>query len=394
MDQFFNLIFLFKFDSELFVKILLLSPLPPPVGGIATWTVNILKYYELKGQKESNVNIIHQNTAIRFRKITKLSFFSRLISGIQDGARTFIIFIYYLLKYKPDVIHLTSSGSLGLWKDILFVYIAKLFNIPLTMHFRFGRIPEISKLNNWEWKVLRKVISLSSSVIVLDDNSWNILKDQGFKHIYTIPNPISESVENIMNIQKECEFSDKGAYRRVLFVGHVTKNKGMFELIQSFSLLNNIDELILIGPFELEVKNKIIELAGRKSDKITFTGALDKIEVLTTMKRATVLVLPSYTEGFPNVIIEAMAMQCPVVATKVGAVATMLNNGHSNPAGLVVEPKNVEALTEALDFMISNPEQAKKFADNAYWKVKSEYTLEKVCHQYEKVWTNCVNREI
>ncbi|WP_180097118.1 MULTISPECIES: glycosyltransferase family 4 protein [unclassified Acinetobacter] len=376
------------------MKVLLLSPLPPPVGGIATWTMNIIKYYELKDKKESDINIIHQNTAIRFRNITKLSFFSRLISGIQDGIRTFIIFFYYLLKYKPNVIHLTSSGSLGLWKDILFVYIAKLFNIPLTIHFRFGRIPEISKLNNWEWKILQKVISLSSSVIVLDDTSYQTLIAQGFKHIFIIPNPISESVEDVMNTQEYCRLSDKSAYRRVIFVGHVTRNKGIFELVQSFSLLSNVDELILIGPFELEIKNQIIELAGIKSDKITFTGALEKVEVLNAMKRATVLVLPSYTEGFPNVIIEAMAMQCPIVATRVGAVASMLNDEYSNPAGLVVEPKNVDALTEALDFIISDPNQAKIFADNAYLKVKSEYTLETVCHQYEKIWKNCVNREI
>ncbi|WP_160232175.1 glycosyltransferase family 4 protein [Acinetobacter indicus] len=376
------------------MKVLLLSPLPPPVGGIATWTMNIIKYYELKDKKESDINIIHQNTAIRFRNITKLSFFSRVISGVQDGIRTFIIFFYYLLKYRPDVIHLTSSGSLGLWKDVLFVYIAKLFNIPLTIHFRFGRIPEISKLNNWEWKILQKVVSLSSSAIVLDDTSEHTLTGQGFKHIYTIPNPISDSVENVMNTQEDGIWNDKRVYRNILFVGHVTKNKGIFELVQSFSLLSNVDELILIGPFELEVKNQIIELAGIKSDKITFTGALDKVEVLNAMKRATVLVLPSYTEGFPNVIIEAMAMQCPIVATKVGAVASMLNDGCSNPAGLIVEPKNVEALTESLDFIISNPEQAKIFAHNAYLKVKSEYTLETVCHQYEKIWTNCVNREI
>mgnify|MGYP003588217846 CR=1 FL=1 len=376
------------------MKILLLSPLPPPVGGIATWTVNILKYYELREKEESDINIIHQNTAIRFRNITKLNFFSRLISGIQDGIRTFIIFFYYLLKYRPDVIHLTSSGSLGLWKDVFFAYIAKLFNIPLTIHFRFGRISEISELNNWEWKVLKKVVSLSSSVIVLDDNSCRTLKNQNLKNIFVIPNPISESVENIINTQENCRFSDRNDYRSLLFVGHVTKNKGIFELVESFSLLSNIDELILVGPFELEVKNKIIELAGIKSDKITFTGALDKVEVLNAMQQANVLVLPSYTEGFPNVIIEAMAMQCPVVATNVGAVPNMLNDGYSNPAGLVVEPKNVEALTEALDFMISNPDQAKIFAHNAYLKVKSEYTLEKVCCQYEGIWTNCVNREI
>lgn len=376
------------------MKILLLSPLPPPVGGIATWTFNILKYYELKQKKESDVKIIHQNTAIRFRNITKLNFFSRLISGIQDGVRNLIIFLYYLLKYKPEVIHLTSSGSFGLWKDILFVYIVKLFSIPLTIHFRFGRIPEISKINNWEWKVLKRVVSLSSAVIVLDETSLKTLTDHGFKHICVIPNPISESVEKAIDYIENHTFSHRFNSVRVIFVGHVTQNKGVFELVKSFSLLSNIDELVLIGPFEQEVKDKIVELATIRSDKITFTGALDKVEVLNAMKRATLLVLPSYTEGFPNVIIEGMAMQCPIVATRVGAVANMLNDGYSNPAGLVVEPKNVEALTEALDFMISNPDQAKIFAHNAYLKVKSEYTLEKVCHQYEKIWTNCVNREI
>lgn len=376
------------------MKVLLLSPLPPPVGGIATWTLNILKYYESEGKDKSDVIIIHQNTAIRFRNITKLSFFSRLISGIQDGIRTFIIFLYYLLKYRPSVIHLTSSGSLALWKDILFAYIAKLFNIPLTIHFRFGRIPEISKLNNWEWKILKKVVSLSSVVIVLDESSFHTLINQGFKNIFTIPNPISGVVKNVMNIEDSCKRNDKNTYKSILFVGHVTQNKGVFELVQSVIALNDVDELILIGPFELDTQREIVELAGKKSDKITFTGALDKVEVLTAMKQATVLVLPSYTEGFPNVIIEAMAMQCPIVATKVGAIPSMLNDGLSNPAGLVIEPKNVEALTQALDFIISNPDQAENFAHNAYLKVKSEYTLEIVCHQYEKIWKNCVNREI
>lgn len=371
------------------MKILLLSPLPPPVGGIASWTQNILAYYE--GHEGSNFDIFLLNTAVKGRNITKKDLLSRIFSGIGDSIR--IIFNLYSMikKYNPEVIHVNSSGSLGLYKDYLISLLSKFFNISVVFHFHFGKIPSLYKSKNWEWKILKKVVSNCSYIIVLDAESAEILNNHLDITTSIVPNPLSKDIQN--KITEKSEFNNVED-KSIIFVGHITSSKGVYELVESYLLLDDENNLKFIGPYEEDVKNDLINLAGKKANRIKFLGVMNKSNVLLEMKRATLLVLPSYTEGFPNVIIEAMAMQCPIVATRVGAVANMLNDGCSNPAGLVVEPKNVEALTEALDFMISNPDQAKIFAHNAYLKVKSEYTLEKVCHQYEKIWTNCVNREI
>lgn len=375
------------------MRVLLLSPLPPPVGGIASWTLNILQYYSTEKKIASDMEVIHQNTALKSRSVTEINLFSRIFSGVKDGLRNFFIFFYYLIKYKPDIVHLTSSGSFGLFKDILFGIVAKLLGIPFIIHFRFGRIPELYLKKNWEWRLLKKVIDLSSSVIVLDIETYSTLSINHFNNIHLVPNPMSLMVERKMDKLIDRSKLNQNFFN-IIFVGHVIENKGIFELVEAFSHLNNVDELVVIGPFETEIKEQLINLSGSKSKKLRFTGALEKDQVLVEMERAKLLILPSYTEGFPNVIIEAMAMKCPVIATNVGAIPNMLNNGSNQPAGLVIKPKSVEALIDAINFMISNPDQAENFTYNAFLKVKSEYTLETVCHQYEKIWKNCVNREI
>lgn len=372
------------------MKILLLSPLPPPVGGIASWTQNILGYYE--GYEGSNFEIFLLNTAIKGRNITKKDLLSRIFSGICDSIR--IIFNLYLMikKYNPEIIHVNSSGSLGLWKDYLIALLSKFFNVPVVFHFHFGRIPSLYESKNWEWQILQKVVSNCSHIIVLDSESAEILNKYFDITTSIIPNPLSKDIQNKIN--EKSEFNNS-VDKSIIFVGHVTSSKGVYELVQSYLLLDDAENnLKFIGPYEEDVKNDLIHLAGEKADRINFLGIMDKSNVLFEMKRATALVLPSYTEGFPNVIIEAMAMKCPIVATNVGAIASMLNIGSARPAGLVIEPKNVQALTKALEFMLSNPDKAQYFAQNAFLKVKSEYTLEKVCVQYENIWKYCVNREI
>lgn len=364
------------------MKILLLSPLPPPIGGIASWTINVLDYYKSR----EDITVVHQNTAIKSRAITDSVILSRLYAGTKDSFKVIASFSSIMRKHKPDVIHMTSSGSMGLCRDLLVSLLAKLHSTPIVIHFHFGRILEISRLNNWEWKVLKRVVSFCSAVMVLDDESLEVLSNQGFKNIYNFPNPISKYVEEFLFDDKRINSTADSFLVKVIFVGHVTRNKGVFELVKACSLLNSIDELVLIGPYEKDIKNELLKISLSANLKIIFTGAVSKESVLAQMRDASMLVLPSYSEGFPNVIIEAMAMKCPIVATDVGAIASMLSIGSYAPAGIVIEPKNIKALTAAIHLMITDSSQAELFKQNAFSKVKSEYTLEKVCDQYEKFW--------
>lgn len=109
------------------MKVFLLSPLPLPVGGIASWTINILEHYN----KIEDITLIHHNTAIKSRAITDANFSSRLYAGIKDSFKAITSFYKMIKKRQPDVIHMTSSGSMGLWRDLLICVLAKFHKTPL-----------------------------------------------------------------------------------------------------------------------------------------------------------------------------------------------------------------------------------------------------------------------
>ncbi len=347
-------------------NILLISPLPPPVGGISTWTKNILKYY-LTNNSDFIVN--YQNSAISNKRITHVNSIERLIVGIINSLKIIRQFKKNIVKLSPNLIHLASSGSLSLFKDFFILKIASKHNIPLVIHFRFGRIPELAIKKNWEWFLIKIVIKRSAKVIVIDEKSFKVLFDLGFKNIVNIPNPISTKLEEIANKQLLLNKKIKG--NKIVFIGHIVKTKGVFELVKSCLLLPEDIELIFVGPYEESVKDELINLGKIKGDGkwMRFLGSLNHSELYKVLDNATALALPSYTEGFPNVIIESMAIGCPVIATNVGAIEEILDVTSQNPAGICVKVKNIKELSNAIFSLIIDSEKATKMGINGLQKV-------------------------
>lgn len=151
--------------------------------------------------------------------------------------------------------------------------------------------------------------------------------------------------------------------------------------------------MLIIGPYENVVKDDLINIAKKRENGnwIKFLGALDKEEVLNYLLVASLLVLPSYTEGFPNVIIEAMAMRCPVVASDVGAIPEILNISSENPCGICVKPKNIRELSKALISIIKDEENSIRLGTNGVKRILSNYTFTNIGQLYEKVWFDTVN---
>lgn len=371
------------------MKILIISPLPPPIGGIAMWTTNILDYY----REKQEVQLIHLNSSVKNRNITRLDHYSRIQSGFKDSTHIFKNLFSIVKKENPDIIHITSSASLGLIRDFLVIVIAKLYNIPVVTHFHFGQIPQLKRVNNYEWRLLKKIASLSAAVLVLDMKSKDTLVSAGVLNVYVTPNPISRSIEtSITNKLYSTDANNTERVKgRVIFVGHIVKNKGVFELVKACLLTKNVEQLRLIGPYENDIKNKLSALNRNKQIELIFTGVLSKESVLHEMKNASLLALPSYTEGFPNVIIEAMAMGCPIVSTDVGAISDILDIDSKNPAGDVVKPKDIQALSKSMSKIIMDHELAKTYTKNALNKVMNNYTLDKVCKLYDSIWKSVIH---
>lgn len=105
-------------------------------------------------------------------------------------------------------------------------------------------------------------------------------------------------------------------------------------------------------------------------------------EAMELINRAEIFVLPSYTEGFPYVIMEAMALKKAIAATNVGAIPEML----SENSGIVFEPRNEEALSATLAELIENPQKRAELSQNAQSRLNENYTIEKVTAMLEKIW--------
>ena len=238
--------------------------------------------------------------------------------------------------------------------------------------------------NNWEFKLLLFLIERVQGVIVIDLNSYCAIKSKAKNsRIFNIPNPCSLEVEKIANEELSSTTS-----LNFIFVGHVIESKGINELIDAFLSIENDISLTLIGPIQRDYKNQIINLSKRKynGNWLQIEGEKNRSEVIEKMKNAYCLLLPSYTEGFPNVILESMACGCPVIATNVGAIPQMLDSNLDEKSGICVDKQNVQQLKLAILEIISNRPLRDQMASNGKRKILREYTLAKIVSSYIEIW--------
>jgi len=364
------------------LKVLLVSPSPPPVGGMQSWTINLLAF--LKHQDQ--VRFCYVNTAVKYKDILGFGLAKRIYVGIRVTFEVIRAISNAIKSNHPNVIHLTSSASLALFKDYLILRVAKKSNVPVIIHWRFGRIPDLAIKKNWEWYLISLVIRNSAFTIVIDNHSYKALIEAGFNNVVNIANPVSEELAKIAIWQKNHErHVEKG---KIVFVGRIHLNKGIYELLEACVNSSVIKQLKLIGPVQDRFKADLEIIAKKRGDGrwLKFTGVKSSAEVLTEISSSELLVLPSYTEGFPNVIIEAMAMACPVVATNVGAIPEMLNIIGDFPSGMCVPVRDSQALKASIEILLSDREIGIRLGNNGLNRVISNYTLETVFKEYQSIW--------
>lgn len=166
------------------------------------------------------------------------------------------------------------------------------------------------------------------------------------------------------------------------YVGRLNREKGVLNLIESVPILKNTNyEFILVG--DGAEKDRIIEFIEEYhlQDRITLLGFVDRARMVELMNSFRMLIIPSYTEGLPNVLLEAMACGTPVAATAVGGIPDVIDDGRN---GYLMRDNNPNTIATSIDRFISNQNKGdlSKCAINS---IKQNYSMDIVMRKWELV---------
>ncbi|UOQ45702.1 glycosyltransferase [Halobacillus salinarum] len=180
--------------------------------------------------------------------------------------------------------------------------------------------------------------------------------------------------------------------KMLLFAGNIIEAKGLLELTKAFQRLKQDDETLqlhFVGhPKEEGFFEKLQNYVKSEAiQNVHFHPAKPQKEVALWMSAADVFVLPSYIEGFGLVAVEAMSCQTPVVGSDVGGLSYLLKN----EAGVLVQPKNVDSLTEGVKKVLYNDEIREQLLINGEQKAKlndEDHLTDRLHEIYEQIGAN------
>ena len=351
------------------VNILGLFPLTGN-GGIASWTKKFLATFP-----DDKYTIFPVSSSPKPRT-GKEGVIERSFSGFTALSRILKEVKQTMKEHKIDILHTTTSGSLGSYRDIRVAKLCKKYGIKSIMHCRYGCITEDYQSKGLVGILLRKSMSLFDQIWVLDSRSYNTLKGIPTlaDKVHLTPNSI-EVNEPMNPIPKE--------YKRVAFIGNLIPTKGLYELVEACTRTEV--RLDVIGPGADEVITKIKDMAGDKLNKSIFIhGKLPNPEAVKFMHDVDIVALPTYYpwEAFPISIIEAMSLTKMVISCPRAAVKDMLTDLEGKPCGMLVAPKSADAIVEAIEWLQFHKAEADEMCKKAYEKVYTCYRKEVVYDLY------------
>lgn len=302
-------------------KVLLVSPLPPPTGGIATWTTFFLNELLSAGLQCSLINISRKQTIDSSSVLNAMFDVVNLVKNLRQ-------MLHSIIFDSVGIVHIcTSLSRRGIIRDIFFASLARLLRCPVIIHVHceIHGIVEIYRHKS----LVRRLLLIATEVIVLNRASQKFAIQEGVANCSIIPNFIEVAAPLSKIITKDIQI--------ITFVGHITKYKGVVEITEA-ARMNPTIQFKLVGP---TIEEGMFEEAPRN---LIYLGSQTRDFVSDLLKESDLFILPSYTEGFSIALLEAMNAGLPVIASDVGANSEML----AGKGGVILETISEEAISNAI----------------------------------------------
>lgn len=276
-----------------------------------------------------------------------------------------------------DIVHLNlaATPSLPMLRAVVLLWAARAGGARVILHAHTGQIEE--SVASPAFRRLARIASrVADIIVVVSESAQAALRGVGVE---------AELLDNGVDVGA-FETGPKDAPPVLSFVGTVCERKGLLDLRDALARLGDREASVLIagdGAQEGPGAFERVRAAFAGMEGVEFLGALPEEEVRALLARSSIFCLPSHWEGFPLTVLEAMAAETAVVATRVGAIPRMLDEGRS---GVVVDPHDAPALGEALGRLLSDDEERRRLARAARARVEREYDLSRMVRSVEELY--------
>lgn len=354
------------------MKVVLLAPLPPPIGGIAGWT---------KRMTEAKLNsgwqvVVVDEKVIGGREVFGADSKKNYLTEIKRCFRIWRDLFTALNDKDVGVVHsCIPSATLSMMREYVCAVITKLKHRKFIIHFRCT-VPNTTQGAAGRF-LLKRLCNLSDSVLVLNRQSLEFLRDITTTKISLIPNFISlEELAGNRTVSNEI--------KTAVYVGGVIKEKGCDTIIEAAENLPDI-RFRLIGKADEELA-KIAETVSN----VELVGVLERSEVMREMQAADVFVFLSryIGEGFSNALAEAMALGLPCIVTDWAANADMIEN----KGGIVVKTGSAAEVAAAFEAMKDKTVRQRQ-SDFNINKVRNHYSSATVLDMYVELYEELMGRK-
>ena len=320
----------------------------------------------------------------------------RHISIVKD-LKSLYKMIRVFRKEKPSIVHSMTPKA-----GLISMLAAKICGVPVRMHTYTGLVfPTATgmkqKILIWMDKLLcacATYINPEGQGVASDLKRFKITKKplhiigngnvRGIDAEYWKKKSTNSHKELLINEDENSLMKTEQSPFTFVFVGRIVGDKGINELIEAFKKLKpHSAKLILVGrfedkldPVESETKQEI-----EANPNIICTG--QQPDVRPFYEQADAFVFPSYREGFPNTVLEAGAMGLPSIVTNINGASEIIIPEEN---GLIIPSKDVNALYQAMQRFIDEPELLKKMANNARKMVIDRYEQKYIWKELLKVY--------
>jgi len=359
------------------IRVLMVGPVPYLYGGISKVAGSFLD------AKNSGVQIDYVKTSTKKSFVYKIPVF---VTGLIKVA-------FKLILQRPHVVHLHFSKGASLYRKLAVEKLVHLFDVPVLVHSHsFAQkidvrngifpIPDFYKKSSlFSKKIIKHFLDRADAVIVLSEGIKSCFRNiTRNKNIRVLPNPV--------DCRKYLPGDKTRGGNQILFMGDFSQSKGIHILLKAVPEVRKYQpgvQFNLCGGRREEIQDMVKKFDIENEVKIPgFVSGKEKVEFF---KESDLFVLPSYGEGLPIAILEAMSSGLPIITTPVGGIPDVLEEKQN---ALFVCPGDHQDLSEKIIFLLKQREMRARIGANNRQKAQEEFDTPVIIRRLREIYSEVI----